>query len=85
MLICSSGSDPDVAESGGLTFGAAVVSSILAFVGWFLWGIYSGVIAVSAQASPSAPSYSYIGLGIGITFTAAAIVFWVMIMTSKSA
>jgi hypothetical protein len=71
-----------VADSDGLTFGAAVISSILAFAGWFVWGVYSGIIVASTASAPDAVSYSTLGLGLGLSFTAAAIVFWAMLMAS---
>lgn len=84
MLICPSVSKVDVAGSDDLVFGAAIASTIFAFAGWLMWGIYSGAIAISTISISNPPSDSYFGLGIGLTFTVAAIVFWAMLVTGNT-
>lgn len=55
---------------------ASILTTILAFAGWFMWGIYSGVIATPVQLTSDAATYSYVGFGVALSFSPIAIVFW---------
>jgi hypothetical protein len=63
---------------------ASILTTILAFVGWFMWGIYSGVIATPMQLTADATTYSYVGFGMGLSFSPMATVFWAVAITSSS-
>jgi len=72
-----------VASSGIMMLVTAILSTILAFAGWFVWGIYSGVIITPTQLTSEAAGYSYVGLGMGLTFSAAAIALWAIAINSE--